>query len=68
MTERIYLISGNGYSLYFDSIKQRNQFNRLFDEVMNKMYKDGCNYAAMAYSISKVIAGKMQIKIESINN
>ena len=64
-TIKCYLTSGAHYTLTFESKKQQNLFNKQFDSVMDKAYFDGCNYAAMAYSVSKVLAKHFNIPFES---
>jgi hypothetical protein len=66
-TQRTYLISGVGYTIEFESIKQRNAFKRLYDEIFNSVYDAAIkrDWQKYEFCLSKVIADKMACVFKS---
>lgn len=64
MKTKQYIISGCTYSAYFDTIKQRNYFNKLVNQIYEHSEKKD---TAMYECISICLAEKLKVKYELRN-
>lgn len=67
MKKRQYIISGIGYSLTFDSIKERNQFTKLVDYAYNSILNDKAdkftNKNVLYYAVTKSVYERLKDKM-----